>query len=146
MAGFDSVFSLFPFGILLLTLMTPPGYNSQFVRFNGCQCGLTDEAGLWPKICFQLRLCRVQKPKTIHSGGQINKRSSICRGGKSMTPYWENTFLFRPTQQLPCVGLRPLKNFFSWHDSLQGPPTCFMCCFWNYRGTKKNVRCGALGA
>ena len=140
MAGFDSVFSLFPFGILLLTLMTPPGYNSQFVRFNGCQCGLTDEAGLWPKICFQLRLCQVQKPKTIHSsGGQINKKVINLPGGANQWPLiGESLFSSVLPSNSLVRGLEPLKDFLSWHGSLQGPLTCFMCCFWNFRG--KNWR------
>ena len=39
------------------------------------------------------------------------ENSSICLEGKSMTPHWGNTILFRPSQQLPRLRLRPLKVF-----------------------------------
>ena len=121
MAGFDSVFSLFPFGILLLTSMTLPGYNSQFVRFNGCQCGLTDEAGLWPKICFQLRLCQVQKPKTIHSGGQINKKVINLPGGANQWPLIESLFSsVLPSNSLVRVS-NPWRIFWADTAAFKGP-------------------------
>ena len=36
-------------------------------------------------------------------------------------PFGKNIDLFRSTQQLPFLGLRPLKGFFSLHGALQGP-------------------------
>ena len=41
------------------------------------------------------------------------KESLICLDGKSMTPHRGNTFLFRSSQQLPRLCLRPSKGFLS---------------------------------
>ena len=60
-------------------------------------------------------------------------KKSIGLKGKSMTPLWGKTFLFRSSQQLPCLRLTPLKGFLSLHSALQGP---LMRCFRNYRETK----------
>ena len=60
---------------------------------------------------------------------------------------WGNTFLFHSSQQLAFLRLGPLKDFLSWHGALQGPSTCLVRCFRNYRETYKNtVRCTVLGA
>ena len=47
-------------------------------------------------------------------------------------------------QQLPSLGLGPLKGFLSWPDALQGPLTCLVRCFRNYRETRTTSR--ATGA
>ena len=41
------------------------------------------------------------------------EKSLICLEGKSMTPHWGNTILFRSSQQLPRLRLRPSKGFLS---------------------------------
>ena len=41
------------------------------------------------------------------------EKSLICLEGKSMTPCRGNAFLFRSSQQLPCLRLGPLKGFLS---------------------------------
>ena len=52
------------------------------------------------------------------SGHQLNfflspfcENSLICLEGKSMTPHRGNTILFRSSQQLRCLPLKPLKVF-----------------------------------
>ena len=62
-------------------------------------------------------------------------KSLSCLEGKSMTPCQGNTFLFRSSQQLPCVCLEPL-NGLSWHGVLQGPLTCLVRSLRNYRETR----------
>ena len=52
---------------------------------------------------------------------------------KSMTPFQRNTFLFRSSQQLPHLHLRPLKGFLSWHGALWGLSTCLVRCFRNWQ-------------
>ena len=43
----------------------------------------------------------------------------FCKlSGKTMTPHWGKTFLFRSYQQLPRLCLKRLKGFFSWQDDL----------------------------
>ena len=37
-------------------------------------------------------------------------KSIYCLEGKSMTQHWENTFFLRSSQQLPSLGLGPLKS------------------------------------
>ena len=64
------------------------------------------------------------------------KNSLICLEGKSMTPYWGNTILFRSSQQLPGLRLGPSKGFLSWHGALLGPSPCLVRCFRNYRDTR----------
>ena len=49
-------------------------------------------------------------------------KSLVCLEGKSMTPHWENTILFRSSQQLPRLRL--------------GPSTRLVRCFRNYRDTR----------
>ena len=39
------------------------------------------------------------------------ENSLICLEGKSMTPHWGNTILFRSSQQLPRLRLGPSKGF-----------------------------------
>ena len=39
------------------------------------------------------------------------EKSLICLEGKSMTPHWGNTILFRSSQQLPRLRLLPLDIF-----------------------------------
>ena len=41
------------------------------------------------------------------------EKSLICLKGKSMTPHWGNSILFRSSQQLPCLRLGPSKGFLS---------------------------------
>ena len=41
------------------------------------------------------------------------EKSLICLDGKSMTPSWVNTILFRSSQQLPRLHPGPLKGFLS---------------------------------
>ena len=53
-----------------------------------------------------------------------------------MTPYRGNTILFRSSQQLPCLRLRPSKGFLSWHSALLGPSTRLVRCFRIYRDTR----------
>ena len=40
-----------------------------------------------------------------------------------MTPHRGNTILFRSSQHLPRLRLRPFKGFLSWHGALLGPST-----------------------
>ena len=42
----------------------------------------------------------------------------------------DNIVLFLSYQQLPPLGLEPLKSFLSWHSTLQGP---LVQCFQNFR-------------
>ena len=62
--------------------------------------------------------------------------SLICLEGKSMTPLRGNAILFRSSQQLPRLRLRPSKGFLSWHGALLGPSTRLVRCFRNYRDTR----------
>ena len=64
------------------------------------------------------------------------KRSLICLEGKSMTPSWGNTILFRSSRQLPRLRLGPSKGFLSWHGALLRPSTRLVHCFRNYRDTR----------
>ena len=50
------------------------------------------------------------------------EKSLICLDGKSMTPSWVNTVLFRSSQQLPLLHFGPLNH-------------C-VCCFRNYTETR----------
>ena len=52
-------------------------------------------------------------------------------------PCQGNTILFRSSQQLPCLLLRPLKGFLSWHGALQEPSTHLVHCFGNYRSVTR---------
>ena len=54
----------------------------------------------------------------------------------SMTPHRGNSILCSSSQQLPCLRLGTLKGFLSWHSALQGPSTCLMRYFQNYRDTR----------
>ena len=42
----------------------------------------------------------------------LSKKSLICLEGKSMTPNQQNAFLFRSSQQLPCLWLGPFVKLF----------------------------------
>ena len=55
---------------------------------------------------------------------------------KKMTPHRGNTILFHSSLQLPGLRPGPLKGFLSWHGALQGPLTCHVRCFRNYRDTR----------
>ena len=57
-----------------------------------------------------------------------------------MTPHQGNTILFCSYQQLPCLCLEPMKDFLSWHGTLQGPSICLVHCFRNYRDTRTPTR------
>ena len=62
------------------------------------------------------------------------KKVTNLPGGKSlMIPRacQGKTFLFRSSQQLPCLWLGPLKAFLSWYGTLQGPSTHLLRCFSN---------------
>ena len=63
------------------------------------------------------------------------KKSLICLEGKSFSSN-HSLILFRSPQQLPRLRLGPLKGFLSWHSALQGPSSCLVRCFWNYRDTR----------
>ena len=52
-------------------------------------------------------------PLTHFSCFLFCEKSLICREGKSMTPHRGKTILFRSSQQLPHLRLRPLKGFLS---------------------------------
>ena len=60
-----------------------------------------------------------------------------------MTPRRGNAFLFRSSQQLPRLRLRPLKGFLIWHGALQGPSTRLVR---SEIQRNKDVRCAALDA
>ena len=45
--------------------------------------------------------------------------------------------IFFSFQQLSCLWFRPLKSFLSWHGTLQGPSSCLVRCFRNYKCTRK---------
>ena len=64
------------------------------------------------------------------------ENSLICLEGKSMTPLRGNSILFRSSQQLPRLRLRPLEGSLSRHATFQGPSTCLWRCFQNYRDTR----------
>ena len=66
--------------------------------------------------------------RTFIEIGYTSLTISLCFKG--------NTFLFRSSQQLPCLRLGPLKGFMSWHGAHQGPPTRLVRCFWNYKETR----------
>ena len=53
-------------------------------------------------------------------GGQIGK---IWFAWRAKEWPWVKTFLFRSSQQLPRLSLRPLKGVLSWHGALPGPST-----------------------
>ena len=57
-------------------------------------------AEVWPTTQFQ-------------SFSISDNNSLICHEGKSMTPLWGHTFLFRSCQQLPRLRLGLLKGFLS---------------------------------
>ena len=48
----------------------------------------------------------------------------------------DDIILFRSSQQLPRLRLGPSKSSYSWHGALQGPSTCLMRCFRNYRDAR----------
>ena len=49
----------------------------------------------------------------IREAIMVNKESMVCRKGKLMNPCWGNTIPFCSSNQLPCLGLRPMKGFLS---------------------------------
>ena len=73
-------------------------------------------------------------PTSIHTTGLVTnsiiccflvcEKSLICLERQFYDPSQNNTFLFHSSQQLPCLCLRPLWGFLSWHGTLQGPLTC----------------------
>ena len=68
------------------------------------------------------------------------KKLLICLEGKSMTPHWGNTILFRSSQQLPLEGLFELTRRPSWALDL---PRALLSELQRYKDT---VRCAVLGA
>ena len=56
-----------------------------------------------------------------------------------MTPGQGNKIFF--LQQLPILGLGPLKGFLSWHCALQGPLTGLVRCFQKHRETRPRQVC-----
>ena len=80
-----------------------PGCTAFDVRPDGSACLLYGHATVNPglatnSIFFLFPFC---------------KNSLICLEGKSMTPGWGNTILFRSSQHLPCLRLGPSKGFLS---------------------------------
>ena len=72
------------------------------------------------QLCKQLALLRDLAVRALAAGPATNsiffcflfcEKSLICLAGKSMTPHRGNTILFRSSQQLPRLRLRPLKGF-----------------------------------
>ena len=90
------------------------------------------------------------------------KKLSVCLEGKSMTPCWGNTVLFRSYQQLPCPCLGPLKGAVSAQKALFQAPSqkglfeltqrpsraLYSPCalLSELQRDKDTVRCAALGA
>ena len=62
-------------------------------------------------------LIEMEKPRSDHSLNvflfPFCEKSLISLEGKSMTPHWGNTILFRSSQQLPGLRLGPSKGFLS---------------------------------
>ena len=75
---------------------------------------------------YSLRLSNIQTIIDLPGGQKL---------GKSMTPpYQGNTFFFRSSQQLPILGLEPMKGFLSCHGTLP----C-VHCLHNYRDTRTQM-------
>ena len=71
----------------------------------------------------------------VNSEGGCNKQP-LGRSDRQKYPCRGNTFTFRFSLQLPCLLFKVLKSFLSWHSNVQGPLTCRVCYFRNYRETR----------
>ena len=82
----------------------PSGSGRSRSRRSTSPSGTSDSTFAWPPGLLR---------HSIFSVSFLCKKSLICLEGKSMTPHWGNTLLYRSSQQLPRLCLRPLKGFLS---------------------------------
>ena len=70
--------------------------------------------------------------------GQIDEKSLIhyTWRGRSITSHQWINILFRSSQPLPCLSLRPLKGSLCCPRALQRRLTFFQSYIWNYRAPR----------
>ena len=76
-------------------------------------------------------------PRSPRHESIVNRLTYGCKLVKIIIlPHRGNSFLFRSSQQLPCLHLGPLKGFLSWYGALQWRSTRLVRCLRNYRESR----------